>query len=281
MGCGVRGHIASRVTTEPTCAPAQVFKSTLRRPCADLAHAYGGAVGGRRRRACGRARRRPRPSASWRTAALARSAEVSLTTRRALAERGDLGQVGDAQHLPALGEIAQTLAHRAGGMAADPGVDLVEHQRRLPAMTVRAWPAVSSASITRESSPPDPISRSGPAGTPGFGAIRNSTASPPVGPGSRAASRPRRWRPPSPAPLAAPHRQPRRRRACSRPRAAPRRALASSACAFCKRAGPANSTSAPPRARRAAHAHCGVLEHACQRPAVLAYRAGRALRGAL
>ena len=44
---------------------------------------------------------------------------------------------------------------------------------------------MARASITRESSPPDPISRSGPAGTPGLGAIMNSTASPPEGPASR------------------------------------------------------------------------------------------------
>ena len=37
-----------------------------------------------------------------------------------------------------------------------------------------------SASITRESSPPDAVSRSGAAGTPGLGAIRNSTCSAPV-----------------------------------------------------------------------------------------------------
>ena len=42
-----------------------------------------------------------------------------------------------------------------------------------------------TASMTRESSPPEAISRSGPAGTPGLGAIMNSTESPPEGPGSR------------------------------------------------------------------------------------------------
>src|SRR4051812_40112880 len=45
-----------------------------------------------------------------------------------------------------------------------------------------------SASMTRDSSPPDAISRSGPAGTPAFGAMRNSTASAPDGPGSRDSS---------------------------------------------------------------------------------------------
>ncbi len=45
-----------------------------------------------------------------------------------------------------------------------------------------------SASITRETSPPEAMSRSGPAGTPGLAAIRNSTTSAPVGPGSRSCS---------------------------------------------------------------------------------------------
>src|SRR5258705_536871 len=39
-----------------------------------------------------------------------------------------------------------------------------------------------SASITRESSPPEAMSRSGPSGTPGLGAMRNSIASSPAGP---------------------------------------------------------------------------------------------------
>ena len=52
-----------------------------------------------------------------------------------VAERGDLGQVGDAQHLPAAAELAQALADRARGMAADAGVDLVEHERRIQRTT--------------------------------------------------------------------------------------------------------------------------------------------------
>ena len=43
-----------------------------------------------------------------------------------------------------------------------------------------------SASITRDSSPPEATSRSGPGATPGFGPIRNSTASPPAGPSAPA-----------------------------------------------------------------------------------------------
>ena len=76
-------------------------------------------------------------------------------------------------------ELAQPRADGAGGVAADAGVDLVEHERRVG--RDGAWATLMIASITRESSPPEAISRSGPAGTPGFGAIRNSTASPPVG----------------------------------------------------------------------------------------------------
>ena len=63
----------------------------------------------------------------------------------AVAERGDLGQVGDAQHLPGLPELAQALADRARGMAADAGVDLVEHERARVARHSPRAPAAASA----------------------------------------------------------------------------------------------------------------------------------------
>ena len=47
----------------------------------------------------------------------------------ALRERGDLRQVGDAEHLALLAEAAQPFAHRARRLASDTGVDLVEHER--------------------------------------------------------------------------------------------------------------------------------------------------------
>ena len=47
------------------------------------------------------------------------------------AERGDLRQMGDAQDLPALAQLAQARADGARGVAADAGVDLVEHERRI------------------------------------------------------------------------------------------------------------------------------------------------------
>ena len=44
------------------------------------------------------------------------------------------------------------------------------------------------ASAMRESSPPDAVCATGESGRPGFGRIRNSTSSAPVGPGSRSVS---------------------------------------------------------------------------------------------
>ncbi len=46
--------------------------------------------------------------------------------------RGDLGQMGDRDHLPAGRDVAQLLADDRGRVATDPGVDLVEDQAPLP-----------------------------------------------------------------------------------------------------------------------------------------------------
>ena len=125
-------------------------------------------------------------SASCVTVVQRRLGERVLGDREVAAgERGDLRQVRDAEDLAALGELAQPRADRARGLAADAGVDLVEDERARPS---RRSATPSSASITRDSSPPEAVSRTGPAGTPLFGASRNSTASAPVGPGSRALS---------------------------------------------------------------------------------------------
>ena len=110
---------------------------------------------------------------------------VLLDREVARRERGDLRQVRDAQDLAAVGQRAQLRADRPGRVAADARVDLVEDERS-PSAPSLATPI--RASITRESSPPEAISRSGPAGTPAFGAMRNSTASAPVGAGSRSCS---------------------------------------------------------------------------------------------
>src|SRR5262249_10190087 len=132
---------------------------------------------------------------------------------------------------------------------------------------------LSSASITRESSPPEAISRSGPAGIPGFGAISNSTVSAPRGPhpssrsetstensASGMASSARRSRTSAPSAGAAPERPPRtgarlrprlRGRAGGRLRRAPR------------------ALQLPPRATAALR----VLEQGGDRPAVLSLQA--------
>ena len=192
----------------------------------------------------------------------------------AVGERGDLRQVRDADDLAAGRELAQLLADRPGGLAADAGVDLVEDQRR-PGRPRAATPI--SASITRESSPPDAVSRSGPAGTPGLGAIRNSTSSAPVAakPPSRGVSETANSAP-SIASAAS-----RSRTACaSSAPAASRAALSAAASSPSSARAAARSRSAPLdrllRARElvtARAAGLGVLEHGRDRAAVLALEA--------
>ena len=190
----------------------------------------------------------------------------------------------DAERLPLLRERAQLLAHDARGRAAHAGIDLVEHHRaRAPAPVA----TVMSASITRESSPPDAISRSGPGGTPGFGAIRNSTASrrwP-----SRASGSPRRRAPghahlerassiATSASSAAPRlREPTRRvdaRGVSSD-ASSRHRLARAAASSCSRRAVSSLGAHEPVALGAAA--LGVLEHGRDRATVLALETRRQL----
>ena len=100
--------------------------------------------------------------------------------------------MGDAEDLAPFGELAQVRADGACRVTADSGVDLVEHEQRAVAVTADRHTAsrlaaapplvgaaallastpcatLSSASITRESSPPEATSRSGPDGQPGVG----------------------------------------------------------------------------------------------------------------
>ena len=113
------------------------------------------------------------------TVARAALARESFTSRKWVGQRGDLRQVGDAD-APAgrSPSVAQPLADGAGGVAADAGVDLVEDQG---AGAAPPAPSPVSASITRESSPPEAASRSGAGSIPGLGATRSSTASAPFG----------------------------------------------------------------------------------------------------
>ena len=151
------------------------------------------------------------------------------------------------------GERAQLLADRARGLAAD--------ARRRPRRTRASpgpprRPTLISASITRESSPPEAMSRSGPAGTPGFGAIRNSTS-------SRAGrARARRARSSATSKRRALHRQ-LGERARAPPPARPRRAAARAARSAAARSAssardgrraPRSPPRSPPRRRRARRA---------------------------
>jgi hypothetical protein len=61
------------------------------------------------------------------------AAGVLLDAEVGVRERGDLREVRDAEDLAVGREAAQALAHGARGLAADARVDLVEHQRRVPA----------------------------------------------------------------------------------------------------------------------------------------------------
>ena len=55
---------------------------------------------------------------------------ATFSTRKCrVGERGDLGQVGDRDHLGTAGEPLQGLPDCMGGLTADPGVDLVEDHR--------------------------------------------------------------------------------------------------------------------------------------------------------
>ena len=47
-------------------------------------------------------------------------------------ESGDLGQMGDAQHLVLGCELGEDAPHPFGGRAPDPGVHLVEHDDHVP-----------------------------------------------------------------------------------------------------------------------------------------------------
>ena len=68
------------------------------------------------------------------TVASVAPATASFAMRKCrVGERRDLGQVRDADHLPAGAQPAQPLADRPRRLAADAGVDLVEHQRARPA----------------------------------------------------------------------------------------------------------------------------------------------------
>ena len=78
--------------------------------------------------------------------------------------RGDLRQVGDHQHLVPLRHLGERRAHLRPDLAADALIHLVEHQRR-QSRRARASTTLS-ASIRRESSPPDATLASGLASSP-------------------------------------------------------------------------------------------------------------------
>ena len=135
-----------------------------------------GVVVRRRRRACGRARRGARRRRPRRT-----TVSVRARPRRRLslvianwrsAKTATCGRCVMQTIWVALGERRQALAEAARRDAADAGVDLVEDQR-----VARRGPGARGrlmASMARESSPPEAVSRSGRGGTPGLAPKRRT-----------------------------------------------------------------------------------------------------------
>ena len=119
------------------------------------------------------------PATRSTVAAVSPPAALLLDPEVGRRQRGDLRQVGDAEHLAALGELAQPLADRPRGVAADRR----RRPRRRPACArPRRSPSPLSASMIRESSPPEAASLSGEVGIPGLVATSSSTVSAPFGP---------------------------------------------------------------------------------------------------
>ena len=81
------------------------------------------------------------------------------------------------KHLPLGRNLPHLFANGIGGLAADVGVHLVEHQHR---NFVLGGQHGFSANITRAISPEEAMARSGRAGSPGLGANWNSISSKPV-----------------------------------------------------------------------------------------------------
>ena len=82
-----------------------------------------------------------------------------------IAARGNLREVRDAQDLMAARQRLQPGADRVGRCPADARVHLVEHQRRVARSSDAA--IVRSASMTRDSSPPEAIRARGRSSSPG------------------------------------------------------------------------------------------------------------------
>ena len=217
--------------------------------------AAGGVVAVVGRRACARSRPTSSSPPTRSTVVVGFAARrVLLDSEVRRGERGDLGQVGDADHLAALGRGGAG-ARRQRARCCRRCRRRSRRRRASRRDSPRARPV--SASMIRESSPPDAASLSGESGIPGFVATRNSTVSAPLAPkpsgcGSSATS--------SRAPL---HRQlarARRRRARRAPRRpAPRRRSARRR----SRARPASAS--PSRGLELAATLLGVLEFARSR----------------
>ena len=111
-----------------TRLPASSSSAAWRRACDGVADAGEHA---RQLARPARHRRRPRPSATVRSSPPAVAQLHGLLHHDLrVGERRHLREVRDAQHLVARPERREQTPDRDPGLTADPGVDLVEHQRR-------------------------------------------------------------------------------------------------------------------------------------------------------
>jgi len=135
--------------------------------------------------------------------------------------------------------------------------------------------------MTRDSSPPDAISRSGAAGTPGLAAISNCACSQPLAPAHR--ERAPLQSPPAPSRVRSGARRPRSKSAGAPALRVALRRAASAACSPSAASSLASTASSATSARRARRGARGSAQHARARPRPCRRACapgGRSLRGA-
>lgn len=89
---------------------------------------------------------------------------------------GNNCKVRNTEYLLITGQFFQMFCNSAGNLSADTGIYFVKYQG---IRFIGGSQTVFSASMTRESSPPDAILLSGLTGSPGLVLIKNSTESNP------------------------------------------------------------------------------------------------------
>ena len=136
-------------------------------------------VATRRRRASGRSRRPARRRRPARPSPAPPPAAARFAIRKwVVGQRRDLRQVGDADHLPARRPARRSRSPTARAVLPPIPASI---SSKTSVRSPRRGPSPVSASMIRDSSPPDAASRSGDVGIPGLVATSSSTVSAPLG----------------------------------------------------------------------------------------------------